>query len=246
MSSDRSSPAQHGVVIASGGLDSTTLAYWLKAIGTRHLTLLGVDYGQRHHVELSYAKRSAVKLDASYVQLDMPGLSRLLTGSALTDPQVQLPHGHYTNGSMRATVVPNRNALLLDLAVAFAVSAGADAVAFGAHGGDHPIYPDCRPEFIESYAWTVTLGNEGFLADGFGVLVPFKDMTKADIVRLGAELEVPFTDTWSCYGGQRWHCGRCGTCTERKEAFAVAGIADPTVYDDIVGDQPMFRSAPCS
>src|SRR5258708_6248492 len=117
----------HVVVIASGGLDSTTLAYWLKAGGCS-LTLVGVDYGQRHRVELEHLRVTAAVLNAQHIELSLPGLAALLSGSALTDPAVEVPPGHYTDVSMRATVVPNRNALLLDLAVAIAVSAKADAV----------------------------------------------------------------------------------------------------------------------
>jgi 7-cyano-7-deazaguanine synthase len=225
----------HAVVVASGGVDSTTLAYRLRTEG-RQLTLLGVDYGQRHCAELSYVKRTAAVLGARYVQLHLPDLGRLLAGSALTDQQVAVPSGHYTDVSMRATVVPNRNALLLDLAVGLAVSVKADAVAFGAHAGDHPIYPDCRPAFLEAYARMAVVANEGFLPEGFEVLAPFLTWTKADIVCLGAQLDVPFTDTWSCYRGGSRHCGRCGTCTERKEAFALAGVADPTDYQDPARD----------
>ncbi|WP_329243034.1 7-cyano-7-deazaguanine synthase QueC [Actinoallomurus sp. NBC_01490] len=219
----------HAVVVASGGVDSTTLAYRLKAEG-RQLTLLGVDYGQRHRTELAYLRRTAGALGARYVQLDLSGLGGLLAGSALTDRGIAVPFGYYTDVSMQATVVPNRNALLLDLAVGLAVSAKADAVTFGAHAGDHPIYPDCRPAFVEAYARMVALANEGFLAEGFEVLAPFLTWTKADIVRHGAELGVPFTDTWSCYRGGSRHCGRCGTCAERREAFDLAGVADPTDY----------------
>lgn len=225
----------HAVVVASGGVDSTTLAYRLRAEG-RRLTLLGVDYGQRHGVELAYAKRIAHALGAQYVQLDLPDLGRFLAGSALTDRKVPVPSGHYTDVSMRVTVVPNRNALLLDLAVALAVSVKAGAVAFGAHAGDHPIYPDCRPAFLEMYAAMVGVANEGFLPEGFEVLAPFLTWTKADIIRHGAELGVPFVDTWSCYRGERRHCGRCGTCTERREAFALADVGDPTDYQDPAGD----------
>ncbi|WP_235018384.1 7-cyano-7-deazaguanine synthase QueC [Thermomonospora echinospora] len=223
------------MVIASGGLDSTTLAYWLKAEGTQQLTLLGVDYGQRHRVELSYLKRTAAKLGAWHVQLGVPDLGKLLAGSALTDPQVQVPSGHYTDVSMRATVVPNRNALLLDLAVGLAISAKADAVAFGAHAGDQPIYPDCRPAFVDAYTRMAAVANEGFLTVGFKVVAPFLTWTKADIVRVAAALGVPFGDTWSCYRGDTWHCGRCGTCAERKKAFARAGLVDPTHYQDATG-----------
>ncbi|MEV4091088.1 7-cyano-7-deazaguanine synthase QueC [Streptosporangium saharense] len=230
MKNDRR-PAGHVVAIASGGLDSTTLAYWLKADGAAQLTLLGVDYGQRHSVELSYLEATAKTLDATYIRLDLSGAAALLAGSALTDARVPVPPGHYTDVSMRATVVANRNPLLLDLAVAHAVSTGADAVAFGAHAGDHTIYPDCRPVFVEAYRRMITVANEGFIAAGFQVLAPFIAMTKAEIVRLGTLLDVPFANTWSCYQGGRRHCGRCGTCTERKEAFALAKVFDPTGYE---------------
>lgn len=224
-------PSRNVVVVASGGLDSTTLAYWLDAEGWG-LTLLGVDYGQRHCTELSFARRTAAVLKAPYVQLNIPNLGKLLVGTALTDQRVDVPAGQYTDHSMRATVVPNRNALLLDLAVGVAVSAKAHAVAFGAHSGDHPIYPDCRPAFVDAYARMVAVSNEGFLADGFEILAPFLTWSKADIVRLGIEVGVPFSDTWSCYRGGPKHCGKCGTCTERKEAFAAAGVEDPTEYMD--------------
>lgn len=225
-------PIGHAIVVASGGLDSTTLAYWLKANGATRLTLLGVDYGQRHQIELAHLERIAEALGAEHVRLDLPALGALMAGSALTDEHVAVPSGHYCDVSMRATVVPNRNALLLDLAVALAVSAKADAVAFGAHAGDHPIYPDCRPAFAEAYRRMAILATEGFTVDGFQIMTPFIELTKAEIVRLGTQLGVPFAGTWSCYQGGRRHCGRCGTCTERKEAFALAQVPDPTEYED--------------
>ncbi|WP_084965853.1 7-cyano-7-deazaguanine synthase QueC [Thermoactinospora rubra] len=231
MSNDQH-PIGHAVVVASGGLDSTTLAYLLRADGATRITLLGVDYGQRHRVELARLERIADELGADHIRLDLPGLAALMTGSALTDARVPVPSGYYTDASMWATVVPNRNALLLDLAVALAVSVNANTVAFGAHAGDHPIYPDCRPEFVEAYRRMAALATKGFTVDGFQIVTPFVGMTKVEIVRLGAELGVPFAATWSCYRGGRRHCGRCGTCTERKEAFALAGVADPTDYED--------------
>jgi 7-cyano-7-deazaguanine synthase len=131
---------------------------------------------------------------------------------------------------MRATVVPNRNAIMLDVAVARAVAVGAGAVAFGAHAGDHPIHPDCRPAFMQAYQQMALLANEGFTPPGFAVLAPFLAASKADIVTLGDRLGVPFADTWSCYRGGETHCGTCGTCVERREAFVMAGVADPTGY----------------
>jgi 7-cyano-7-deazaguanine synthase len=220
---------EHAVVIASGGLDSTVLAYWLAARHCR-LTLVSFDYGQRHRIELDHAAEIARLLDSPHRIIDLTSLGALLTGSALTDASVAVPDGHYTDESMAATVVPNRNAIMLDIAVAVAIAVGADAVAFGAHAGDHTIYPDCRPEFVERFARSVQAANEGLLVPGFQVLAPFLTLTKTDIVRVGEALEVPFARTWSCYRGQAVHCGSCGTCTERQEAFRDNGIADPTVY----------------
>lgn len=221
--------AGHAVVIISGGLDSTVLAYWLASHGTR-LALLSIDYRQRHRIELEYACATAVQLGMSHQVADLSGLAALLGGSALTDSAVEVPDGHYTDASMRATVVPNRNAIMLDVAVAAAISCGADAVAYGAHAGDHAIYPDCRPEFFEAYQALAASANEGFLPPGFEVIAPFLGLSKADIVSLGAEIGVPFAATWSCYRGLDLHCGMCGTCVERREAFAVADVDDPTVY----------------
>ncbi|MFF4924211.1 7-cyano-7-deazaguanine synthase QueC [Kitasatospora sp. NPDC001261] len=219
----------HAVLVFSGGLDSTTVAYHLAANGTR-LTLLSLDYGQQHRVELRHAAGIADLLNAVHHVLDLGSLGALLSGNALTDQALEVPDGHYTDATMHSTVVPHRNALMLDLAVAIAIGQGADAVAFGAHAGDHPIYPDCRPEFLDAYRHMVISANEGFLPENFQVLAPFLAMTKADIVRLGAGLGVPYERTWSCYKGGTVHCGLCGTCTERREAFALAEVADPTVY----------------
>ncbi|MFM9146691.1 MAG: 7-cyano-7-deazaguanine synthase, partial [Verrucomicrobiota bacterium] len=139
---------------------------------------------------------------------------------------VKVPEGHYEEESMKATVVPNRNMLLISVATAWAVSLRAESVAYGAHGGDHAIYPDCRPEFAEALDRAVRL------ADWHEVRLerPFVKMDKAAIVRRGAELDVPFSLTWSCYVGGERHCGKCGTCVERKEAFRLARVTDPTDY----------------
>jgi 7-cyano-7-deazaguanine synthase len=206
-----------------------TLAYWLASHGTR-LTLLSVDYGQRHGKELLFAARTAAALGAVHHVADLRLAGQLLGGSALTSAAVPVPDGHYTDESMRAMVVPNRNALLLDLATGLAVSTGAGAVAYGAHAGDHAVYPDCRPEFVAAYQHMALTANAGFLPGGFTVLAPFIAMTKADIASLAARLGVPVDQTWSCYRGGDAHCGTCGTCTERREAFALAGINDPTAY----------------
>lgn len=218
------------VTVVSGGLDSTTMAYSLRAQGYS-LVAISFDYGQRHRKEVTFAEQVAADLDAPWTLIDLhaAGLTTLLTGSALTDDTVTIPDGHYADESMKITVVPNRNAIMLSIACALAVTREAGAVAFGAHTGDHFIYPDCRPEFVRAFEAMVNVAVEGLAS--IEILAPFLSMTKTDIVRLGAELRVPFERTWSCYKGGALHCGMCGTCFERREAFAQAHVTDPTAYE---------------
>jgi 7-cyano-7-deazaguanine synthase len=218
------------VAVISGGLDSTTVAYWLRAQGSAVIAI-SFDYGQRHRKELAFAEQMAAELDASWTLIDLhaAGLTSILSGSALTDETVTVPDGHYADESMRITVVPNRNAIMLSIACALAVTREAGAVAFGAHTGDHFIYPDCRPEFVRAFERMVNVAVEGLAS--IEILAPFLSMTKAEIVKLGDELHVPFERTWSCYKGGALHCGTCGTCVERREAFALARVIDPTLYE---------------
>ncbi len=217
------------VAVVSGGLDSTTMAYWLRAQG-HAVIAISFDYGQRHRKELAFAEQTAADLEASWTLIDLraAGLTSILSGSALTDETVTVPDGPYADESMRITVVPNRNAIMLSIASALAVAREAGAVAFGAHAGDHVIYPDCRPEFVRAFERMVNVAVEGLAS--IEILAPFLAMTKADIVELGDELRVPFERTWSCYKGGALHCGTCGTCFERREAFALAHVVDPTLY----------------
>ncbi len=208
-----------------------TLAHLLDSEGYG-LHLLAVDYGQRHRKELSYAKRCAERLGASFDVADISGVGRLLSGSALTD-DVEVPHGHYAEETMAATVVPNRNAIMLSIAYGVAVARGAKVVAAAVHAGDHYVYPDCRPGFIEAFDAMQKRAVEGFGDPELHLYAPFIRKTKAQIAEVGASLGVPFGDTWSCYKGGEVHCGLCGTCTERKEAFELAGVADPTAYRDL-------------
>lgn len=221
--------ARRVVALVSGGIDSVTLAHYLHANGA-DLTLISFDYGQRHRRELLYAELVAQRLSVPHHVVDLAAVGGLLAGSALTEASVEVPHGHYADHSMRVTVVPNRNAILLAVSAGAAVAQRADAVAFAAHSGDHPIYPDCRPAFVNAFSDMVRIGNEGFVPPDFTVMAPFIDMTKAEIVLLGDGLGVPYATTWSCYKGGTLHCGCCGTCVERREAFTVAGVADPTAY----------------
>lgn len=220
------------VAIVSGGMDSVTLAHWLVANDV-DVELVSVDYGQRHAKELDYAAECADRLHAPWSVIDLSSITKHLTGSALTDPDVDVPEGHYADDTMRATVVPNRNALMLSAAAAVAVAHGAKAVATGVHAGDHAVYPDCRPEFVDAMTQALAVGNEGFCVEGFHVMAPFVTIGKHDIARQGHQLGVPFDRTWSCYKGGDLHCGRCGTCVERIEAFHLAGVPDPTEYEAV-------------
>jgi 7-cyano-7-deazaguanine synthase len=196
------------------------------------LSILSFDYGQRHAKELRFAKACADLLGAPHSVVDLSGLRVLLPGSSLTDDAVPVPEGHYAADSMKATVVPNRNAIMLAIAYGHAVAIGADVVAFGAHGGDHFIYPDCRPEFHRALNEALRIGNEGFGNPKLRLTAPFINSTKQDIAAMGSRLGVDFTQTWSCYKGGEKHCGKCGTCVERREAFALANIEDPTAYEE--------------
>lgn len=218
------------VAVVSGGLDSAVLAHHLRADGW-DLRLVSFDYGQRHRVELEHAGALAAGLDARHDVVDLRGVGALLTGSALTDADVEVPDGHYTEASMRSTVVANRNAIFAMVATGVAVAEGAGAVGLGIHAGDHAIYPDCRPPFVAAAEHLAKVANEGFVTEHFRVLAPFIAWSKADIVRRGADLDVPFAATWSCYRGGERHCGTCGTCVERIEAFDLAGVPDPTEYE---------------
>lgn len=217
------------LVICSGGLDSVTLAH---NVAAEHglLALLSFDYGQRHKKEIDFAGKCAARLGTEHLVIDISAIGALLSGSALTKGEIAVPDGHYAEETMKITVVPNRNAIMLTIAYGIAAAKGAEAVAAAVHGGDHFIYPDCRPPFIEAFQTMQNHALEGLAT--ITLFTPFVNRSKAEIVAAGRDLGVPFAETWSCYKGGELHCGRCGTCVERQEAFAVAGVADPTSYED--------------
>lgn len=217
------------VSLLSGGMDSTTLLCYLKSLGYT-VTALSINYNQRHQIELEHAAAIAREESVKHVVVNLPDLQKVMTGSALTD-DVAVPHGHYADETMKITVVPNRNMILLSIAGALAVAEQADVIAFAAHAGDHAIYPDCRPEFANAFEHALHLATEGYGREGLTLVTPFILKTKADIATIGYALNVPFNLTWSCYEGGSVHCGQCGTCVERKEAFRLAGVPDPTTYE---------------
>jgi len=218
------------VVVLSGGLDSTVLLASALEQGFE-VRAITFDYGQRHNREIQSAIRVAhhFGLDPgnTHKLIDISHVGeQLLQGSALTSPSVEVPLGHYADPSMRITVVPNRNMIMLSIAAGWAISLSCGAVALGVHAGDHAVYPDCRPRFFAAAEEALRLGNYVSLT----VMTPFIDWTKAAIVKHGAELKAPFELSWSCYQGGEKHCGKCGTCVERREAFQLAGVPDPTEY----------------
>ncbi|WP_085620700.1 7-cyano-7-deazaguanine synthase QueC [Thalassospira alkalitolerans] len=217
------------IVVCSGGLDSVTLAYKVAREHSLH-SLISFDYGQRHKKELDYAARAASDLGVKHHVVDLTSVGALLGGSSLTSDDIDVPDGHYAEETMRITVVPNRNAIMFAVAFGAAAAAGADAVAAAVHGGDHFIYPDCRPDFITSFQTMQNHALEG--VRDVTLYTPFVNVSKADIALEAGRLAVPIDRTWSCYKGHETHCGRCGTCVERREALELARVPDPTVYED--------------
>lgn len=213
------------VVIYSGGMDSFTLLHEARARGHR-VHALSFNYGQRHVRELACARSVCAALAIPHKVIDIRAMGEVMAGSSLTS-DLEVPEGHYEEDSMKATVVPNRNMILLSLATGYAVTVGAGAVWYGAHGGDHAIYPDCRPEFVARMDAVCRVANYEPVA----VEAPFMALTKGDILARGLALGLDYARTWTCYNGREQACGRCGSCVERLEAFAENGVSDPLSYE---------------
>lgn len=212
------------LVIFSGGLDSTTALYWAMKNAEKVCTV-NFAYGSNHQEqECSAARKIADRLGVKLFHIPLTFIgehfkSALLGGS--------IPSGEYKQDNMKDTVVPFRNGIMLSVAAGLADSLGYDTIILGNHGGDHFIYPDCRPDFISSMNSAIKSGTDGSVK----ILSPFCNLSKADIIREGERLGVDFSATYSCYKGGEKHCGICGTCLERKESFRMAGVNDPTKYE---------------
>jgi len=215
------------VVLHSGGLDSTVLLWHLMKSG-HEVFPLSINYGQRHWKELNAAFEVCKAGDLPWQKVELSPLHEVLKGSSQTDATVEVPEGHYGEDNMKVTVVPNRNMILLSIATAYAISLKAGVVAYAAHAGDHAQYPDCRAPFINAISNAIQLCDY----DPPILDAPFANRAKADLVIEGDRLGAPLHLTWSCYKGGENHCGKCGTCTERAEAFHLARVPDPTVYED--------------
>jgi len=214
------------IAVYSGGMDSTVMLSAMLEQGIEVKGALSIDYGQKHRKEIAAAAEICAELGIEHRIADLRGISALFGHSGLTDSGTEVPEGHYEEDSMKQTVVPNRNMILISVATAWAITKEAEAIAYAAHSGDHAIYPDCRVEFADA------LDDAIRLCDWSSVWLyrPFVDMSKQSIAAEGARLGTPLGKTWSCYKGGALHCGKCGTCIERREAFHLAEIDDPTVY----------------
>ncbi|CAB4138302.1 COG0603 Predicted PP-loop superfamily ATPase [uncultured Caudovirales phage] len=213
------------IVVHSGGLDSSViLTEEVATFGPSNVLSIGFDYGQRHRKELAAAQALCKHLGCERREIDISSLSQVLKGSALTDA-VSVPHGHYAAENMKLTIVPNRNAIMANIAIAAAVSFGCDRVCLGIHAGDHAIYPDCRPEFLDAMNRLAEIANDHRVE----IVAPILRMNKAEVVAIGIRNGTRFDLTWTCYEGGDAPCGKCGSCVERAEAFAANGISDPLV-----------------
>lgn len=212
-------------VLLSGGMDSVT-ALHQAALEHEVVSALSFDYGSKHNAcEIPCAGWHSDKLGVPHTVISLPFINEHFA-SDLLQSGGEIPDGHYAEANMKRTVVPFRNGILLAIAAGFAESREAEALVIAAHSGDHAIYPDCREPFMEAMAQAIRSGTYA----GIAVLRPFINMDKAGISQRGADLGVDFAHTWSCYKGGAIHCGTCGTCVERREAFLLSGVPDPTLY----------------
>lgn len=213
------------VVVLSGGLDSTTLLYDIINQGF-DVNAISFHYNQKHKIELSYAMKTTSLLGVVHKVLDLHILNEIAP-SSLTRMNQKVPKGHYADESMKKTVVPNRNMVLLSLATSYAIGVNAKSIYYGAHSGDHAIYPDCRPEFIQRMQSVIKLCDWSLI----NLYAPYQDLDKGDIIKIGKKLNVDYSLTWTCYDPQgSLACGKCGSCTERLEAFKKADLIDPIKY----------------
>ena len=213
------------VMVLSGGMDSVSMLWEYRS---RIALAVTFDYGSNHNArEIECARRNCDRLGVEHLVIPLKFMGEYFKSSLLSGAEA-IPEGHYTEENMKSTVVPFRNGIMLSVACGLAESRGLRHVMIANHSGDHTIYPDCRPGFVEAMSEAMKQGT----FDGVDILAPYTMLTKADVARHGADAGVDFALTYSCYKGGEKHCGKCGTCVERREAFALAGLPDPTEYLD--------------
>ncbi len=213
------------LLILSGGMDSTTMLY---EYAERIAIAVSFDYGSNHNdKEIAFARVHCKKLEIEHLVISLDFMKRYFSSSLLEGPEA-VPKGRYDEQNMKSTVVPFRNGIMLSIACGIAESRHLKCVMMANHAGDHAIYPDCRAEFVEAMDKSMQTGTWNHLR----LIAPYTNLTKANILLRGKALGVDYSKTWSCYLGKERHCGACGTCRERKEAFLLTGISDPTVYEE--------------
>lgn len=212
------------LIIVSGGMDSVTLLYDNKE---RIAMAVTFDYGSKHNArEIECARLHCERLGVPHLVIPLKFMQQYFKSSLLMGGE-EIPEGNYDDENMKSTVVPFRNGIMLSIAAGLAESNALQYVMMANHGGDHAIYPDCRPQFVEAMSNAIEAGTY----EGIKLLAPYTNITKADIARKGKELGIDYSETWSCYKGGEKHCGKCGTCTERIQALQEAGIEDTTDYE---------------
>jgi 7-cyano-7-deazaguanine synthase len=213
------------LVILSGGVDSATALYLARS-KYKEVEAVNFAYGSKHEKqECKCARKIADKLGVKLYSISMDFIGTHFKSSLLGGT---IPEGEYNEKDMNSTVVPFRNGIMLSIAAGLAESVGCDEIVLGNHGGDHFVYPDCRPEFIKAMSKAVFEGSGSKVQ----IWSPFCCLSKTDIIRIGNDLGVDFADTYSCYNGGELHCGKCATCLERKKAFELASVIDPTKYEE--------------
>ena len=213
------------IIVLSGGMDSVTLLYKEKESID---CAVSFDYGSNHNArEIACAAEHCSMLGIEHLVIPLEFMAKYFHSSLLEGPDL-IPEGNYNDQKLKSTVVPFRNGIMLAIACGLAESRGLTRVMIANHSGDHTIYPDCRKGFIDAMDSAMKAGTY----ENVTIHAPFTCVSKTDIAKLGASLGVDFSKTYSCYKGGAKHCGKCGTCMERKEAFAMAGLVDPTEYDE--------------
>lgn len=218
---------EKAVVIFSGGMDSFTLLNRVIKEGY-DVYALTFDYGQKHVKEVEVAKTVCEQLNVPHKILDISPINQLMQSSSLVGSE-DVPEGHYESDNMKSTVVPNRNMILLSLAIGYAVDIKAAKVYYGAHSGDHAIYPDCRPEFVHKMNEVAGIANYEHVS----IETPYLNSSKGEILKDGLSMGLSYDNTWTCYNGRAKACGKCGACVERLEAFADNQRTDPLEYEAI-------------
>ncbi|MAS24129.1 MAG: 7-cyano-7-deazaguanine synthase QueC [Oceanospirillaceae bacterium] len=216
---------EKAVVIYSGGMDSFTILNKAHREGLE-IYALTFDYGQKHSKEIEFARNVCAELNINHRIIDITAINQLISNSSLTS-DVEIPEGHYADDNMKSTMVPNRNMILLSLAIGYAVDIGASKVYYGAHSGDHSIYPDCRPEFVHAMNDVAKIANY----EPVEIVTPYLTGDKISILRDGLAMGLDYGKSWTCYNGREKACGKCGSCVERLEAFELNNTRDPLPYE---------------